>query len=375
MHIGFHRIAELQVRVIIGRRAVEDRIFRVASELFPARQFQYKMSVRESTFFGKQMASFFARDALSDHDLFLRHYFAGSKVLSAHDDREISLYSLRLGYYNNRLLKRSGVGRDHGHAAVVPGKCQLIAAALRKSCCVEHLESASRYMSDPDRAIDESDDLRAGGRSPVGIEKAVHTEIAVVAPLAVVSSVGVAAVLVENRVIDHLPHAAADQVVVFIDLFPVGFGIAGSHSHGVRVFAHEIGPVVELLLLAAVLAGVMDHLYGRVHLAADIISDPLAVDGALVVYGQIRAKLQVVVHRVCIVIAARLISEAPHHDRCVAVDLISLVETADPVDIVRLPFAVMADGIVGRGKLHRKCPVGLQVVLVHDIETVFVSEL
>ena len=91
----------------------------------------------------------------------------------------------------------------------------------------------------------------------------------------------------EHRVIYHLPHAAAHQVVILIDLLPVGLGVAGADAHGVGVLAQEVGPVVQLLLLAAVLAHLVHLLHRGVHLRAHVVGHALAVHGALVVHGQL----------------------------------------------------------------------------------------
>ena len=146
-------------------------------------------------------------------------------------------------------------------------------------------------MAHADRSVDKADDLGACGRCAVGIEQTVYTEVSVMSPLAVVAAVRVASVLMKDRVIDHLPYTASDQVVVFVDLFPVSFRVAGSDAHSMCVLAHEIRSVVELLLLTAVLTHIVDHLYRRIHLAAHIICDTLAMDSALVVNRQIRLEL------------------------------------------------------------------------------------
>ena len=53
-------------------------------------------------------------------------------------------------------------------------------------------------------------------------------------------------------------------------------------------------------------------------------------------------------------IAACLIAKAPHHNRCIAVDLVPLIETRDAVHIVGFPFGVIADRIVGAADLVRE---------------------
>ena len=64
-------------------------------------------------------------------------------------------------------------------------------------------------------------------------------------PLSVVPAVGIRTVFFKYRVIDHLPHAAANQTVVRIDLLPVRLHITGSDTHSVSVLAEKIRPVAH----------------------------------------------------------------------------------------------------------------------------------
>ncbi len=230
-------------------------------------------------------------------------------------------------------------------------------------------------MRHTDGAVDEAYDLRPGGRTPVGVEQAIHAEVAVVLPLAVVAAVGVAAVLVQDRVIDHLPYAAAHEIVVVVYLLPICLCVAGADAHGVGVLAQEIRPVVETLLLPPVLAHVVHHLDAGVHLAAHVVCLPLAVDGALVVDGQGGAGLQPVVHRVGVVIAAGLVAERPHDDGRVRVELVALVQPVDAVEVTGLPLGVVGDRVVRRRELVGKRAVGLEIVLVHDVDADLVRKL
>ena len=74
-------------------------------------------------------------------------------------------------------------------------------------------------------------------------------------------------------------------------------------------------------------------------------------------------------------IAARFISKAPHYNRGIAVDLVSLVESSDAVHVVSFPLGIVADRIVGSAHLVRECSVRLQIVLIHDIESHFIGQL
>ncbi len=232
-------------------------------------------------------------------------------------------------------------------------------------------------MAEPDGPVDEFDDFRAGGGLAVGVEHAVDTEVAVVDILPVVAAVGVGAVRVEDRMVHHLPDAAADQVVVAVDLLPVGLRVAGTDAHGVRVFAHEVRAVVHRGLFALVLADVAQLFDRRVHVGADIVGDALAVYRALIVDRQGGLRLQPGVHGVRVVVATGLVAEGPHDDRRVRADLVPLVEALDAFHVPGQPCRVMRDGVVVAGclQLHDGRAVGLEVVLVDDVDAEFVGEL
>ena len=194
-------------------------------------------------------------------------------------------------------------------------------------------------------------------------------------PFTVIAAIGVAAVLVQHGVIDHLPHAAAHQIIVLVDLLPVGLRVAGADAHGVRILAHEIGAIVEWFLPAAMFAHIMHHLHRRIHFAAHIVGNALAMHGALIMHGQVRVLMQVLRHGVGVVVAARLIAQAPHKDAGVAVNLVALIQAGNAVDVARLPLHIMADGVIGAGDLHGKGRMGLKVVLIHDVDTQLVRQL
>ena len=173
------------------------------------------------------------------------------------------------------------------------------------------------------------------------------------------------------------PDAAADQVVVAVDLLPVGLRVAGADAHGVRVFAHEVRAVVHRGLFALVLADVAQLFDRRVHVGADIVGDALAVYRALIVDRQGGLRLQPGVHGVRVVVAAGLVAEGPHDDRRVRADLVPLVEALDAFHVPGQPCRVMRDGVVVAGclQLHDGRAVGLEVVLVDDVDAEFVGEL
>ena len=169
-------------------------------------------------------------------------------------------------------------------------------------------------VPDPDGAVDEAELTRAGGGAAVRVEQAVHAEVPVVLPFPVVAAVGIASVGVEDGVIHHLPDAAAHQIVVFVDLLPIGLCVAGADAHCMGVLAEEVGAVVERPFLPPVLADGPDLFHGRVHLAADVIGDPLVVDDALIVDGQAGVGLEIGVHRIRVAVSAGLVAEGPEDD-------------------------------------------------------------
>ena len=145
-------------------------------------------------------------------------------------------------------------------AAVAPREPEFISHARSESLCVEDLKIVSAQPAHSYRPVDEPGDLCSCRRAAVRIEHAVHAEVAIVLPLAVVAAVGIASVLMKNSVVYHLPDAASDETVVVVDLFPVVLHAARANAHGMRVFAEEIRPVTELLYLVFLLAYLMHAL-------------------------------------------------------------------------------------------------------------------
>ena len=118
----------------------------------------------------------------------------------------------------------------------------------------------------------------------------------------------------------------------------------------------------------------MDQLHRGVHLAAHVVGLPPGVNGALIVDGQGGVGFEIVVHGVRIAIAPGLVAKRPHDNGGIAVEFVPLVEAGNPVQIVAPPFGIVGEGVVGGGDLVGKGPVGLQIVLVHDIDAVLVRQ-
>ena len=123
----------------------------------------------------------------------------------------------------------------------------------------------------------------------------------------------------------HLPYTAAHQVVILVDFLPVSFRVAGAYAHGMRVFAHKVRTIVKSCLSPCMLTDVMDHLDARIHLTADIIGNSLAVDRALIVNRKVRVCFEEFIHGIRIVVAAGFVSERPHDNRCIGMNLVALI--------------------------------------------------
>ena len=228
-------------------------------------------------------------------------------------------------------------------------------------------------MPHPDRTIYKPHDPGPGGRGTIRIKHAVHTEIAVMLPLPVITAIGISAVRVTYRMINHLPHTAAHQIVVCIDFLPIPFRVSRSYPHGVRIFTEEIGPVAQFPYPVSLLTDGMHPLDRRIHLAPHIVGLFLRVNRTLIVHRQVRMLFQIVIHPVRIINAARLIPQAPQNHRHVS--LVTLVQPSRPVHVMPRPRRIVADAVIIRRKSVRHGTVRLQVRLIYHIDAQFVAQL
>ena len=226
------------------------------------------------------------RNLLRDHDLLFRDGLPGLRIHDRDDCGKVSVHRAAERYTALYSRKRRDLHPHIGLRPVVPQEIQMISPALGERGGIKEFKDIPFHISHANRSVDEADDFCSDRRRAVRIEHAVHTEVAVMLPLAVVPSVGIGSVRMENRMVHHFPDTAAHQVIIVIDFLPVCFCIAGTHSHGVGIFTEEIRPVVEALLFSAVLADPVHLLHRWVHLAAYIIRLPFAVDSALVMHGK-----------------------------------------------------------------------------------------
>ena len=192
-------------------------------------------------------------------------------------------------------------------------------------------------------------------------------------PFAVVAAVGIAAIFMQHRVVHHFPNAAAHQIIEAVDFLPVILCRAGANTHGMGIFAQEIGPVVQLLLLALMLADFSHIFHAGVHLAAHIVGDALAVDDAFVMHRDGGVGFQPGIHGIGVVIAAGLVAQAPQNDAGPV--FIPVVQMLNPFHIPGQPGFVRGNAVRGGRELVGEGAVGFQIVFVYDIDAVFVAQL
>ena len=315
------------------------------------------------------------RNLFRDHDLFFRDGLPGLRIHDRDDCGKVSVHRAAERYTALYSRKRRDLHPHIGLRPVVPQEIQMISPALGERGGIKEFKDIPFHISHANRSVDEADDFCSDRRRAVRIEHAVHAEVPVMLPLAVIASVGITSVLMEYGVIHHLPDTSAHQIVIVIDFLPVRFRIAGTDSHRVGILTHKVRPVIQALHLSSVLTGPVHHIHARIHLAAHIVSLPLTVDRALVVDRNIRLRSQVVVHCIRIVITARLVAEGPHNYGSIGMELIALVQTLNAVHVTGLPLRIVAYGIVGGRELHDDRSVGLQIIFIHNIYTHLVSHL
>ena len=209
----------------------------------------------------------------------------------------------------------------------------------------------------PDGTVNMADDFCARGRCSIRVEYTVNTEIAIVRPFSVVTAIGIGAIGLPHRMVYHFPDTSAHKIVILVNHLPVFLHGTGADAHSVGIFAEEIRPVIQLLLAASVLTHLLHLFYRRIHLAANIIGYPFAVDGTFIMNGQICALFQPVIHHIGIMIATSFVTQTPH-DHTGAV-LIPAIQPNCPVKIPVLPLRIMGNGVISRRKLLGEGSVSL----------------
>ena len=143
-------------------------------------------------------------------------------------------------------------------------------------------------LLDTDRAVHILVLHHAGMGAAVGIHKTVHTEVAIVGILAVVTTVPVHRLAVwslalVDGVVTPLPDEAAAHDLVGLNELPVVFQIAGAVAHGVGVFAHQVGliGIAVYILLQSLQRGI--HVGVQVDVREVVLALSAAVLGTFVV--------------------------------------------------------------------------------------------
>ena len=281
--VGLHGVCEEHICVVVRGGAVEKRFLLRARKRLAVCQPPGEYPVFHGNAPRQRLCAPGGGNVPLQNELLLRNRLPGFCVRHRDDGREVAVLLLPHVQLHLHLPQRRDADLQLLRRAVVPRDGQRVTLAAGKRRGVEDFKDVAGNVAYADGAVDEFYDPCAHRGPPVGIEHPVHAEVPVVLPLPVVAAVGEAAVLVQHGMVRHLPDAAAHEVVVPVDLLPVGLRVSGADAHGVGILAHEIGPVVEGLLLSLMLAHVVQHFDAGVHLAAHVIGDLFAVNGALVV--------------------------------------------------------------------------------------------
>ena len=224
--------------------------------------------------------------------------------------------------------------------------------------------------------------LQAGVGRAVGVDQAVHAEVAVVGLFAEVAAVVVDVLAGDglahvDGVVAPLPDEAAAEVVVFVDELLVVLGVSGAVAHRVDVFAQDEGLLV-VLILAVLLAqaGIQVHAavqvdHGDVHVLAAGVDGALVVQQAGGVVGLDPAAGLDEAHTV-----ARLVAHGPDEHA-------GAVLVADDAALDAVEHRLFEHGVVGQQRelilavraVGRDHAVHLDVGLVDDVEAQLVAQL
>ena len=216
-------------------------------------------------------------------------------------------------------------------------------------------------------------------RRAVGIEKTVHTEIAVVHFFLVVAAVGIFVTVavtffVVHRVVTPFPNTAAHQLVAGIKYLPVILQPTGTDAHRVRIFTKV--KRFALVFVAAGAVAVFDNIGNAgVHFRNHVISRARGADNALVMHRDFRADLfEICIAFVLVVVAAGFVAERPHRNRRVVA--VTQIHPADAVDIPRLPLRVVAYQIrlIELVRSDRARAVRFNVRFIHNVKPEYIRQ-
>ena len=213
-----------------------------------------------------------------------KRHFVKAQELAGGLQRPIVLQGIgqlqeALAHFGNGYRKRQravAVGRNAGRfgatlgngnavAGDFPGKVYIILKVGEVHIVMECQFTGFLIIGNhTGRTVDIAVFQYAGVGRPVGIYQAVHAEIAVVGLFAVVAAVPVHGLAVfgdtlVDGMVTPLPHKSAAVTVVRLEILEVVLQVAGAVTHGVAVFAENVGPVQNMVVLHA-LQEILIHL-------------------------------------------------------------------------------------------------------------------
>ena len=224
--------------------------------------------------------------------------------------------------------------------------------------------------------------LQAGMGRAVGVDEAVHAEVAVVGLLTEVAAVVVDVLAGDglahvDGVVAPLPDEAAAEVVVLVDELLIVLGVSGAVAHRVDVFAEDQGLLIVLVLAVfPAQRGVQIHAavqvdHGGVHVPAAGVDGAFVVQKAGGVIGLNPAGGLDEAHAV-----ARLVAHRPDEHA-------GAVLVADDAALDAVEHHLFEHGVVGKQRelilairaVGRDDAVHLDIGLVDDVEAQLVAQL
>ena len=236
----------------------------------------------------------------------------------------------------------------------------LIFVDVRETVVVDHAD----VIPVPDELqglIDIPHLVVVGMRRPVGRQQPVDAERPVgglVAEIAAVSPVFDAVLLLQQPLVHPVPDGGAADGRIGIDDVPILLQVAHRIAHGVGIFAHDEGTVVDP-------SGLRREFFGReVAVVVDrrVLPVGVAEGRGVGIEGE-----DGFVHRLHVAPHAAFVAQAPHNDAGVV--LVALHQRNGPVHMGRGPVRIVSDHAVAPA-----VTVALLVGLVHHVEAVAVAE-
>ncbi len=186
-----------------------------------------------------------------------------------------------------------------------------------------------------------------------------------------------------DRVVDHFPNATAEELIIFVNEFPITFQIPGAVAHCVRIFAEEKG-TFAIFVLQIIGQNIVEI---GVHPAVNIkFTDLFGVCDQTVVVtrfckqtaGKIftmhnatgESLVEVVCHCKVVVPDTAFVTDRPHQDARVI--FVPFHHAFCTIEIGLFPIVTVREFVPVADVLHT---VRFDVGFVTEVETVFVAEL